>query len=1193
MPTPPFEHITYADFSGGFSDDLQTGERHIFEKYENFLITNEKKAYSREGSALIGGSNFLTAVKAYAPTGDLINYQKDTNLLIRAKDKIFYNQGATFSTGTWSALSGPDGNASLPGMGNFASVTWDEYNNHTYFVAWDSFAAKTASPMKVYQADDGSYKLRNAGLPKFPNNLDQATLISVLGQAVALVNDLRAQMQHHFNNDGGVDHTIVHTADFGTAIGIYSANWPDGVYGTLNIIYNLYLKLRTNYTVHIEDARLTSTEEVYAVSRYHVYGNTWRFGNFHLKPLAYPLVADSPLQSLFNIADLLNELRRSWYFHVNAFKWNGDPAAGPPGTNSTVARNLHGGATIYAPSAPAINYAPAPVIANGLQPLYDWMTQIQLSANTHATSVPVHNSMDLTFSVPTISSPEQLLLLYYKSIFFFFEHWRNNSVHLAAAHPDDREKHYPHTTTSDDSDSLFAIDTYIFALIQYSNLQTSAGNSFSPTTAPVGRIDEKESLYLINPEVNLSHATAMVKNMMYLQCCWGMHAANTTRHSSVFNFSVAGTLLAKEFQDPFISYPSGGLGFVSGTTTTMPDFTFEIEQRGYAFMYRNKYRTQAGFEYETLGTPYQFRATGAPDGMTKVFFPKPMYAQLKTTGQWTLQEAIHGPNSQNIATVSITGLAALPTTENWPTDTAMVDIYRAGKGDATYRLIGSIAHNVGFFVDTTDESLLQNAVLPALYTTGNDISYDPPPQSRCFAIVNDYGYFGGTTEVALGDIQTFPKRLRQSLNGQVDACPSDFYTDLASDIQTIGSARGYPIVVCSRGVYRIDGSFDDFGRGGMNPVRISDTVGGIGPNAGATLNDRFYWAGPSGIYVTDGFQVVKLSMHLDKSFVALLQAGATARMKIKATADRTNQRVLWTVTDPTGYAQAVWVLDVRHSTEARGSFQRLSNGTSFAPTAIAVFKDTLYRGDEDGFVFVHADGLTSDPKIDRGTHTLTGSTLAIPYQLRTAPDMLGYTHLRKWAPYAEFEFANLGNLSLQVSSINDKNAANLRPLNPIRYRGGYQGEISENRKFPGGAAGGTSGGLRCKSKQLDLQPANIILVSSDLDRTKCHILGTALSLDTVEMDGSTPSTAQFPSDCVDQFISIEDDGYVTQYLITAQPSPTTLTLAVAPPASGASRKWVLRGVPKTERVQINQMSVWFFPMTQVDHPSSGVTGGNS
>lgn len=1152
MPTPPFEHITYADFSGGFSDDLQTGERHIFEKFDNFLLTNEKKAYSREGSQLIGGSNFLTTVKVYAPTGDFINYQKDTNLLIRAKDKIFINQTGTFS-GTWSALSGPNGNSSLPGVGNFASVTSDEFNNTTYFAAWDSSTNVAASPMKLFQAPDGSYVFRNAGLPKFPNGLDLTTLTALLNSAVVLVNDLRTQMQNHVTNQGGVDHASVQALSWGSSINIYATDFPNGFTGTVQRIYALYLTLRTAYEAHIEDARASN---IAGRAVYHTQ-HGFAMCNYYLKPLTDPFDSISAVKTLLNLVPLLNELRRGWYMHVRSFSTD---------STANIVLNFHAG-TVYAPTKPALSYSPYPTFQGALtySAWYTWLNNLIYQINLHLVSTPQHTSALPTMTENDVVDVETFIVNFNRLLWLYADHRSNNVAH---------------TGTENATSATYSVGSFDF--IQYYQ-STQEFPNYGLNT-PAKTLNSTESLYTLNPDLSAADANSMCQKLIYTQLLFNTHTMDTARHHST----------------------AAGLGVIGGTiipneittaSTTLPSstLTYSHENRAYAFHYRNVSRNLQGFTREDDSAPYAFTYDPRYPGLTNTLITNSLVGTLSVGGGGVATNvAIGFPTGTNVKPQATIGnLPALATDENWPTDTATIEIYRAATASSVYYKVGTILNNSFGFTDKVDSALLTNNALPTLYTTGNNIPYDAPPKSRCFSIVNGVGYYGGTTEQALGDTQTFPKRLRQSLAGQIDACPGTFYEDLESDIQTIGAARGYPIVVCSRGVYRIDGIYDAAGRGGMNPSRISDTVGGISPTAGATLNDRFYWFGADGIYVTDGFQVVKLSKHLDASFAALLQAGDTAKMKIRATVDRTNQRVLWTVTDPTGYAQAVWVLDVRHSTEDRGSFQRLSNGTSFAPTAIAIYRNTLYRGDEDGFVFAHTPGLTSDPKIDRGTHTLTGSTLAIPYQLRTAPDMLGYTHMRKWAPYAVFEFENLGNLSLQVGSINDKNAANLRLLNPIRYRGAYQGEITENRKFPGGAAGGTSGGLRCKSKQLDLQPANVILTNSDAVLTKCHISGTSVSLDGLKYDGVTTSAATFPTDCVDQYLCIEDDGYVTQYLITAQPSASTLTLAVAPPASGLSRKWLLRGVPKNERVQVNQMSIWFFPMTQTQHPSTGSDGNNA
>jgi hypothetical protein len=190
---------------------------------------------------------------------------------------------------------------------------------------------------------------------------------------------------------------------------------------------------------------------------------------------------------------------------------------------------------------------------------------------------------------------------------------------------------------------------------------------------------------------------------------------------------------------------------------------------------------------------------------------------------------------------------------------------------------------------------------------------------------------------------------------------------------------------------------------------------------------------------------------------------------------------------------------------------------------------------------------------------------------------------KKWITEGEFLLTNTGDVSVTPIGENDLTGI-IRNSAAIRYRQEYQGIIKERRRFPKGN-GTSSTGWRALVKQVGIAPALVITQSSDVDGAgnTVTVIGSTITLNTGSYD--------WLLDVVGQTIYLDVDGYVTGYPVVTRTSADDIQVTGTPPA-GSPYKWILKGYPTTEVVELQAITVWPAPLaTDVGPPGS--TGGNS
>lgn len=575
-----------------------------------------------------------------------------------------------------------------------------------------------------------------------------------------------------------------------------------------------------------------------------------------------------------------------------------------------------------------------------------------------------------------------------------------------------------------------------------------------------------------------------------------------------------------------------------------------------------------------------------PAGAGSTYLYAFYYFRSYTVGSVTYED--HGPvyylptqvtggaiTAINAAAVTLP--AALAAAENYDTANMKIKIFRTVDLGTVFYYVGQVNYGVVAYNDVMpDATLLLNE---ELYTTGGIASNDTPPKAKFVHEVNGYGYWAHIKEGS----ETDPTLVRQSKSNDPDSVPTSFYANTKNPITGLSSIYDRPMVLTNKQIYRIDNYFADDGSGGMVLRQIDDKAGCISAQSIVQTSYGLFWAGELGFYWSDGFRVECVSNHLVTTYQTIT-SHQTRKNRISATYDSANKRVFWTacLSDGTHENDRMFVLDLRRpfiptQENQGGCFTTMSGQDdawdSFKPTQVMRVGKYIYRGDARGYVVKHGEEYATDPRIDTAVSPSTWEQLAIINTYSSCFVDFGSKFYRKWVPRILVSADNTTNVSIAISSSNDNDRV-VGELKAIRYRGNIewgddlplwadptavwnrQGLIEEWRRFP-------AGGLRCNYKQVTFTNAHVEIVDSDM-------LGSA-TVNVATKTATLGGTYNYLSNIVGYYIAFEDDNYDTEFLITAQ-TTTVVTYSdatnIGPQANG-TYKWIIRGKPKGEILQIN------------------------
>lgn len=540
-------------------------------------------------------------------------------------------------------------------------------------------------------------------------------------------------------------------------------------------------------------------------------------------------------------------------------------------------------------------------------------------------------------------------------------------------------------------------------------------------------------------------------------------------------------------------------------------------------------------------------------------------------------------------------------------------IYRTAAGGTTAFFVAEITNATTSYNDiTNDASVVLNE---PLYTTGGVLTYDTPTPSKFIHIMDGTAYYAFTKE----GTEYFPSRIRQSIPGDPDSVPLDLYVDIRDTITGISSYKSRVVVFGEQRIFRIDGQFDELGRNGMLTEEISKITGCISHDSIVQTEIGVFFAGNSGFYWTDGYEVKKVSDSINERYKTMLSLSSDTR-RIQGAYDAFNLKVYWTFQQESDVSDndCIFCLDLRKIDLNRkdGAYTRWLNEGVFNPCAIMIYKNELYRADFYGYTYRHGSELAVDPLTDNLKSPSDWDTKTIIWDFKTIHLNFGLPSVRKWVAQILLSVRNYSNISIQPYSINDDGSAE-DALKDIRFRDSlvwgdpeptwgdpnlawnFQGLIEQKRRFP-------AGGLRCSYKQVRLTNAYTVVTNSDaycpatLDRVTKEVVLDDLALSWI------PNLLGYDL-VIKPNGGVSPAGYDLTLPIASRDSNTQITLSDPtdrvnneyPAADGYdfdSVQWLIKGYPKNEIANLMSLVIYYAPLTPTQRTFYGTkseTGNNA
>jgi hypothetical protein len=658
-----------------------------------------------------------------------------------------------------------------------------------------------------------------------------------------------------------------------------------------------------------------------------------------------------------------------------------------------------------------------------------------------------------------------------------------------------------------------------------------------------------------------------------------------------------------------IQGPTGNDVFTTGTVNNIPSYA---DWNKHIFLTHDGwprpmkiYKDQAGvFQVRTSGLPALATipvitvGTAGAESFLYAFHYFYEYQvgnqTFQTAGPVQIVEVLNS-TAPNVSPNTISGIPVLANgvTDNYDTANIKVKIFRTTNGGIDQWFLGEVTNGTTTFNDNIADATITDGTL--LYLNDGTLDNDPPPIAKFVHVVNNIGYYAFLKEGA----EEFPFDYRASSPFSPDACPLDFRDTVEDVIKGFSSVQSIPIIFCNKYVYRVEGNFDQYGRGGMNHVRISDNAGLVSNLSVVRAEGQIFWAGNDGFYVSDGYKVSKISDGINDRYKALLQ-NTTNASRIYGVFDELNRRIHWALqTDSSSFDNdAFYTLELRYGVKPDSCFSTWSGGASFRPTALCMFKGDVNRADTRGYIMKHNELYTTDPLVDTLNFPENWNTQPIIHHYRSIAFNFGSTYMRKIATKILLTARNKTNVSIQITAINDDGKIK-RSLKEIRWRRNFiwgdpdfiwgdancvwnaEGLIEQWRRMP-------AKGLRFSYIQIDITNAYTAISNSDtIGKATSNPTANTITLDTAAI-------SDWPLDCVGYFISTEVDGYVKQYEIITRTPDTLTVLDPQNTLPFGSLKWLMKGTKKSEILNFISYNIHWANLSKTQSTfEAGQDGGNS
>ncbi len=1192
----PPRSVIFENFSRGITDNIVTNDVTWAARLENFFLTDNNKPRTRDGSQVFHSVTYRAPNNSRVST--LPHFSQIGRQLVQASTRLYDPTG-----GSWTELAGPS-TVAFTGATDASIFSYSEWNKHMFITFDGDF-----HPVKVYRDSGGTMRLRTAGLPYMDNEnggligpLYMRTYFNNLrllfidhfesfdkANIIATANEFKLGWNTHIN--AGTAHKSVDSANLITS--------PDAT--DLTSLLTLLNEAYPKYNAHVNDA-IGGAPLTY---HYAAADGTYTAVTVTRTPVdlatATDLLVDlctsfSPQTSGGHARDTSahNSVSAGWvvdtYSWWNWFGYHGDedtysiPAAmGVSPTQEEAETLLHG------------------LLAAYKQHYLDSISGYPLIHSVPDATHPISNTTDAALTTSDLKPTEHVEM--WKAYYDLYNKWMIHvgdvDIHNGVEGDGQatglkyfkrrNETYYPWVYNTDSYEPLFELANSLkAALNSHKNNQSTVHNAFgSPALITAADVS------LVQPEYSEHYFAELVWE---LRLDYSEHVGNTsegnTMHNGVFTpdrdtHQLITPILASAtnpINDSWGGYPAGS---INGQVTELNDLVAKYNVH------------QASVVSHTTGDVDKVRWSGAFSlGTYGYAF---VYKQEYTVGQVTYED--RGPplfltaaDRLDISQTELT-ITNIPTLANsgdlnYDTTNIEIEIYRTTKNGSVYYLVDTITNGTSTYTDTTTDSdlVLNNS----LYTTGGRVENEPPPVSRLIHTVEDTTYYGYVTEGS----DVLGNRIRQSIAGDGDSCPGDFYVDLDEDLVGMSSARGRLVAFTDVAIYRIEGGFDQYGRGALVANRFTDTVGLLSSRSLVRIDDGILFAGTDGFYFTDGFITRKLTKHLNTTYSALYN-----KDKIVGTLDDIKKRVWWGCQFNSGSSDndGGLLLFLNKGLGEESAFTTVSGGDSFVPTAFSFFDGQIIRGDSRGYVLKHDPAYLTDPLIDTGDTPDNWDTQTIMHDWKSCATDCGLEDVRKWATRAFVKTEKSTDQSFQPTSINDLGRIE-NDLIPIRFRGHdfYWGDPlfiwgdrdffwnytqtglnQDMRRFPAPAG-------RFTYKQFELSNAKVAIIGSDSlgEATVNFSAKTATLVDSVTYD--------FPTNLKGYYIAFANDDYDTEFEITDYTADqVTFSDAGGDAPANGNYEWIIRGYPKGEVMHIMSASFLFVPLSRTQRQFSGGDQGEN
>lgn len=1197
MSDLPYAPLEITDFSGGMTDYYLQGDPKRFQVARNFLITSDKKLELRYGSWGLDENGNHKLPGSALRIGSLFTFDNEREMLVQQARKIFYLGP------NWTEIRGPEGAEAIGGGSPYDAFSSVDWNSHVYFTS-----AGGGLPGKLYKDESGVFQVRTAGLP-LPKAAANFTNDELLFKCIQLANDLRSSMVQHIKDTTNLHDEIdkwslsyFEAQSFQPIFddeypGPQPAPTPAPAATNEATLFALVAALNAAYEHHGADGD----------------SSPYYHREFFQGPLIppkgpYKTLSDNTTPTIITqAAAQLDELRTRWYWHRFALF-----------THS--ARNLISEMDLYPVTAPAIgtiNLVGVPYVQPNYTEIFRYVAYLQNTYNSHVSNGeytggwlasynnPWHNQLqnDTRWHVSPFGDPTDLdtayLIIYYIWAMYGLLHYPDSNTATHGRIYFDSVAGSPDITNVADDDGSIAPQNDWWVYGGFDMFQDpdpnnrraaqviSSGSGTATLSKPLDSTQSNGVVYsasfyhgnFVNstPTPTTTSPVGIDENLDP-QPTSGLSDVNnnlpTTIEAWVAKAQTVFTALKYHVENPRSHFQGQGVElFLTGNG---PFYLPQISSYGYAFIYKVTYKNQDGIEFLTQGPPVFV-------GPIETAKQAPIGTQLASG----FPDATDDPLSESISTrvteIAAAYLSNLPeltntSLTNYDVANVKLEIYRTQDGGNTFYLLGEVDNGETTFTDLTSDTVSSPNndaldVRQTLYTTGGVVANDPPPYAKYIHILQNTAYYGFITDTG----QTFKGRILQSVPGSPDAVPADFYDEVEDELMGLTSARNNLIALGRNSVYRMGGSYTLLGQGLLTHERISDAMGCISSASVVQTEIGVFYAGTDGFYYTDGYQLIKISLDIDKTYASRTQT-ENQRSRISGTYDKLTRRIWWTMqSEPNGPdCDEAFVFYLNYGVKPGGVFTSMGGSSDWAPTSILFFNGDMIRGDRRGLIFKHAEYLKSDPKVptDLTTPLADWQRAHIPFQYRSCSLDFGTLAKGNWVSRIHLVGANKGNVNVSTNAIADNNyfSPSNKRLAPMVYRPNmmwgdpgilwgdpeakwkYDGKFDQWRRFP-------AGNLRAQLKQIEFSPARVGVYSYDEYPELCFADVVVADNEVTIQSPSGFTAIVWPIDVVGMYIAFEVDNYEEEFLITSV-ADAVLTYSGSIAADLANQKWVIRGYQK-------------------------------